>query len=482
MQYASIIKSLGVILLILSLSMLIPTFFAIAETATQLKGFIFSLIATLLLGSIMTAIPKSKQKMGVRDGFVVVSFGWFLTALFGGLPYFLSGLAPAFTDAYFESMSGFTTTGASIFTDMEALPNSILLWRSMSQWLGGMGIIVLTIAILPYLDLGGMSLFQAEVPGPTAEKLTPRIQDTAKFLWLIYCFFTILLSITLRIFGMNWFDSVNHALATMATGGFSTKNSSIGGFQSSSIEWVIIIFMFFAGINFALHYRFIFKGLRIRNYFKDAEFKFYFFIILISIFIITFFLFWESPTDFAEHLRNGAFIVVSLITTTGFGTADYELWGYFSQFLLLYLMLVGGCAGSTSGGIKLVRIFLVFKYMYIELLKLIHPNLIKSITINNISVESKVIAGILGFIFIYIFVLITSILLVSIEADNMMTAIGSVVACLSNIGPGFGTVGPTENFAHLGRLTKWVLSLDMVMGRLEILTVMILFIPGTWKN
>lgn len=483
MKYGSIFKSLGVILLTLSVSMLAPTLYAVFSSMEELKAFSLALGVTFILGLAMALSPKSRLAMDYRDGFVVVTFGWFFAAACGALPYVFSGSVTSFTDGFFESMSGFTTTGSSIMNNIESLPPSILLWRSMTQWLGGMGIIVLTIAILPYLDLGGMSIFQAEVPGPTAEKLTPRIQDTAKFLWIVYTMLTLVLAFALKFADMSWFDSVNHALATMATGGFSTKNASVASFNSPMIEWILTLFMLLAGVNFALHYQFFFRGFKLKSYFEDTELKFYLFLIGASTAIISIFLFTAgSDTLLEKSIRDSAFTVISVVTTTGFGTADYELWAILPQFILMFLMLVGGSAGSTAGGIKSVRILLVFKYMHVEMLKLIHPNLIKSIKIRNTSVQPKVVAGILSFIFVYTSVLMGSILLVSFDAPDMMTAIGSVVACLSNIGPGFGTVGPTENFAHLSSLTKWILSIDMAMGRLELLTVLVLFLPQTWMK
>lgn len=482
MQYNFIIKSLGVIVLMLGICMLIPVFYALIYFTDSLKPFLFSIIITFLLGGIMTGVPKGKKEIGIREGFFIVSFAWVFAAICGGLPYYFSGVTINITDAFFESMSGFTTTGASILINIESLPEPILLWRSMTQWLGGMGIIVLTIAILPYFDLGGMNIFQAEVPGPTAEKLTPRIQDTAKFLWIIYCLFTIILALILRFLDMSWFDAINHSLTTMATGGFSTKNASIATFQSPFIEWTITLFMLLAGINFTLHYRFIFKGFHIQNYFKDSEFKFYQILIFGSVAIICIFLMLKTHLIDNQIIREISFNVVSIISTTGFTTANYELWGALPQFILMFLMLIGGCAGSTSGGIKVVRILLVFKYMYIELLKILHPSLFKSIKINKTSVETQTVAGILGFLFIYITILMSSILLISIVENDMMTIISSVMTCLSNVGPGFSQVGPTDNFAHLNSFTKWVLSLDMLMGRLELLTIIILFLPHTWRK
>ncbi|MGK0289064.1 MAG: trk system potassium uptake protein TrkH [bacterium] len=486
MHYRSILKALGAIILIIAISLLVPTVLAFFDNLKVFYAFLYSIGLTTLFGGALILLPRSKDNLTFRDGFAVVSIGWFSAALFGALPYLFSGETLTFTDAFFEAISGFTTTGSSIFADIESLPKSILLWRSMTQWLGGMGIIVLSLAIIPYLDIGGMSIFQAEVPGLTAERLTPRIQDTAKYLWLVYCLMTLVLMLILWATEMNFFDAINHAFTTLATGGFSTKNSSIASFNSPRLEWILTLFMLLAGVNFALHFRFLGKlkqfKFSIKNYLLDDEFRFYVTVSVTAVIGITLSLLFTNKLPFEKALRDASFLVASIVTTTGFGSADYELWAVFAQFILMFLMIMGGCAGSTGGGVKVVRILLIFKYMYIELLKLVHPNLVRNIKIRKESVEKDVIASALGFIFIYTSVLMISILLVTLETDNMLTAIGGVISSLSNVGPGFGTIGPTENFAHLGTLTKWVFAIDMLMGRLELLTVIILFFPQSWRK
>lgn len=482
MQFASIFKGLGLISIVITLGLLVPTLYSYFDGTNDLNAFIISLIICTATGIVLLSIPKSKHALKFRDGYALVAFGWLSAGLFGALPYYFSDATPYFTDAYFESISGFTTTGASIFSDIEALTPAILLWRSMTQWFGGMGIIVLSIAVLPYLDIGGMSIFQAEVPGPTAEKLTPRIQDTAKFLWFVYFLFTVILTAFLWAAGMTVFEAINHSFTTMSTGGFSTNNSSIAGFHSPVIEWILITFMVIAGINFALHYRYLFKGLKFKSYFEDSEFIFYMALVASSILIVSVVILLKQGGGVEQAIRDASFTIVSIMTTTGFGTADYLLWPVFCQLVLLFLMIIGGSAGSTSGGIKTVRAMLVVKYMYTEMLKLLHPTLIRTVKIRKVTVERSVLASILSFIFMYLAVMGISILLVSLETNDIVTAIGSVVASLGNIGPGFGTVGPTSNYAHLGQFTKWILSIDMAMGRLEILTILILFLPQAWKK
>lgn len=482
MQYSSILKALGLIIGILAAFLLIPTVYAFILETNDFRAFLYSVLISGGLAGVLTLIPKSKNPLRYRDSYALVTFGWLSAGLFGCLPYFISGYIPSFTDAFFESISGFTTTGASILTDIESLPPAILLWRSFTQWLGGMGIIVFALAIIPYLNIGGMGIFQAEVPGPTAEKLTPRIQDTAKVLWIVYLIFTAVLIFLLWLGGMSFFDAVNHSFTSMSTGGFSTKNASIAGFNSPVIEWIITLFMIIAGINFALHYRFMFNGFKLKVYGQDSELGFYFIVILVSVLAVGTIILVKQGGDLLTVFRHTCFTIASILTTTGYGTADYELWPVFGQFLLLFLMIMGGCAGSTAGGVKSVRFMLVIKYMYSEMLKLIHPNLIKTVKIGDTVIDRSVLASILSFIFVYTAVLILSILLVSIETNDMVTALGSVVASLGNIGPGFGDVGPTDNYAGLGFFTKWILSLDMVMGRLEIMTILILFLPQTWKR
>jgi len=482
MQYRSILKALGVIILLVGGCLLIPTVYAWVIDSSDLEAFVLSSVISILIGAGLLMLPKSKKPFKNQDGFALVSFAWLAAGLFGALPFLLSGAVPTFTDAYFESVSGFTTTGASIFTVIEDKPLPLLLWRSMTQWLGGMGIIVLTIAIVPYLDIGGMSIFQAEVPGPTAEKLTPKIQDTAKVLWFIYFVFTVILIGLLWFFGMTPFEAVNYAFATMSTGGFSTRNTSVAAFNSPLLEWIITLFMAIAGMNFALHFRFLFRGFKLKVYQQDSELMFYLTIILASTLGVTGVILLQSTAGFEPTLRGVAFTVVSLVTTTGFGTADYELWPVFGQMILLLLMIMGGCAGSTAGGVKSVRLMLVLKYIYVEMLKMLHPHLVRDVKMQDTVVERSVLGSILSFLFIYITVMVFSILLVSLQTPDMITSISAVIACLSNIGPGLGMVGPTDNYAQLHDFTKWVLSLNMVLGRLEILTLLVLFLPQSWTK
>ncbi|MFH2132729.1 MAG: TrkH family potassium uptake protein, partial [bacterium] len=387
MQYASIFKMLGLITGVLAIFLLIPAVYAFILGTDDFHGFLYAFIIAAVTGALLALIPKSKHSLKYRDSYALVSFGWLGAGFFGCLPFYFSSAFPSFTDAYFESISGFTTTGASILTNIEALPPATLLWRSLTQWLGGMGIIVFALAIIPYLNIGGMGIFQAEVPGPTAEKLTPRIQDTAKVLWIVYLIITIVLIALLWFGGMTVLDAICHAFTAMSTGGFSTKNNSVAGFNSPFIEWVLIVFMIIAGMNFALHSRFLFKGFKLKIYSQDPELGFYLLVILFAVTSVTITILIQQGGDVAKVIRDVFFSVSSILTTTGYGTADYELWPIYGQFILMFVMVMGGCAGSTAGGIKSVRLMLVLKYMYSETLKLLHPNLIRTVKMRNAVVD-----------------------------------------------------------------------------------------------
>ncbi|PLX89921.1 MAG: potassium transporter, partial [Desulfuromonas sp.] len=351
------LRILGAMLLCLACCLLLPIPCSLYHGDGAVPALFLSSLVSAACGGVLYHFCRSRRDLALRDGFAVVTFGWTLFALFGALPFVFSGAIPSLIDAFFETMSGFTTTGSTILTDIEALPKSLLLWRSMTQWLGGMGIIVLSLAILPMLGVGGMQLFKAEVPGPTADRLKPRIQDTAKLLWGVYVLLTVAETILLMVAGMSFFDAANHAFTTMATGGFSTRNASVAGFESAAIDWIITLFMFLAGVNFSLHYLAL-RG-RVMDYLRNEEFRFYLTLILAGTVLITLFNLPSTYPSLLDNLRYSAFQVVSIMTTTGFGTADYELWPVLCQYLLIFSMFIGGCAGSTGGGMKVARIMLL---------------------------------------------------------------------------------------------------------------------------
>ena len=420
------------------------------------------------------------QTLSTKDGFVLVTASWVGAVLAGALPYYISGSIPAFTDALFETVSGFSTTGASILTDIEALPKSILFWRSLTHWLGGMGIVVMAVAILPLLGIGGMQLISAEAPGPTVDKITPRITETAKYLWYIYIFFTIAETAMLCFGGMTFFDALNHTFATLATGGFSTKNTSIKYFDSAYIDYVIAFFMIMAGINFSLHFK-LMTG-RFKSVFIDTELKFYLSFIAIATFIIMMSLHGTVYSTYASSFRYAIFQVSSFITCTGFATDDYEKWPYLAQTVLFLLMFIGACSGSTGGGIKVIRIATLLKQGLNEMKYLVHPRGIFVLRINGQPVKKNIVYAISGFFFLYITMVLVVTLIVTSSGADIVTALSSALTTAGGIGPGFGMIGPTENFAFFPDYVKLTLCASMLLGRLEIYTALVIFTPIFWRK
>lgn len=472
---------LGILLvlegLFMSLSLLVSLYYG----ETGYAGIVNSSLISVGVGGLIMLLTKNHSKnVGKRDGYLIVTVGWILFSLAGALPFVLTGAIPSFTDAFFETISGFTTTGASILNDIEALPKSLLFWRSMTQWLGGMGIIVLSLAILPILGIGGMQLFVAEVPGLKPDKLHPRIKETAKRLWGIYILFTLLETVLLQLGGMDFFDAINHSFTTMATGGYSTKQASIAFYDSAYIQYVITVFMFVAGTNFTLSF-FALHGKLSKIYYNE-EFRYYFFFILGFSLFIAAFLHLEQGLGMEQAFRDSIFQVVSIVTTTGFVTVDYLQWMPPLWLLIFILMFFGGSAGSTGGGIKIVRIVLLLKNGYMELKRLIHPNAIIPVRLNHFAVSQQIISNVLAFIVLYIGIFIFGMIVMSLQGLDFESSMGAVAATLGNIGPGIGSVGPAENFSHISSFGKWFLSFLMLVGRLELFTVLILFSPAFWKK
>lgn len=476
-----IINFAGFLLILEGLFMLLGIPFSIYYGDNDVIVLASTGIITSLLGLLLFLLTKNKDKeIKKREGYIVVSIGWIVTSLVGAIPFVLHGSIPSYTDAFFETMSGFTTTGASILNNIEELPHGMLFWRSVTQWLGGMGMIVLSLAILPILGIGGMQLFVAEVPGPTKDKLHPRVRETALRLWGIYALLTVAEIILLFAGGMTFFDAVCHSFTTMATGGFSTKQASIAHFQSPFIHYVIIVFMFAAGMNFTLHYHLL-HG-RFSNITKNEEFKFYTTVTIFWAIIIAALLFFSKYGSLETSFRDSLFQVVSIITTTGFVTADYELWGALILLIFFLLLFSGGCAGSTGGGIKIVRHLLLFKNSFLELKRLIHPRAVIPVRYNNHSVPQEIISNVLAFFLFYIFIFIVGSLIMTMLGLDFMSAIGSVATSLGNVGPAIGTVGPTDNFSHIHWAGKWILSFLMLLGRLELFTILVIFSPAFWKS
>jgi len=480
MSYTLILRTQGLLLIFLGLAMAIPGIIAFGYHEDTYMSFFPAAITTILAGILLTGIFKPLQKqISHREGFLIVALGWVLATLFGSLPFLFASTFTGFTDTYFETVSGFTTTGATVLNNIEILPKSILFWRSMIQWLGGMGIILFSIAILPLLGIGGMQLYKAEVPGPVMEKLTPRIAETARSLWKIYIFLSVAQVLLLMLFGMDLFDSVCHAFTTMATGGFSTRNKSLESFNNPALEIICIFFMLAAGINFSLHYR-LFNG-KLKSFFKDREFLTYFSIIITASVVITLAL-AATGKPAATSIKNAAFQVVSIMTTTGYSNTNFDQWSGFSKILLFILMFIGGSAGSTGGGIKCIRIMLLLKMAYREFIIMIHPHAVTSVKIAGKSVSQTILRSICVFVVCYLLLFILGSLFMSLCGLDFITAVSATAASLGNVGPGLSGVGPYENYQFIPEAGKWALILLMLLGRLEIFTFLIIFIPEFWKK
>lgn len=485
-----IVHILGFLSLSLGTFMLPSLAISLYDQAPDSSGLAMAATLCILGGAATAGLTRNHRgNLGLRDAFKVVTLAWFLAGALGALPYFLAAemvpeiakYFPRFADCFFESVSGFSTTGSTILTDIEAVPRGLLFWRATTHWLGGMGIVVLSIAILPLLGGGGMNLFKAEAPGGILpDKLAPRIAETARSMWWVYIILTFAEVVLLLIGEMSLYDATAHAFATVATGGFSTKNASIAAFDSAFIDYTISLFMFLAGVNFFLHYQTL-HG-KPKAYFKDSEFKFYAGVIGVAIILVLSDVAHLYPGDFLRAVRDTVFTVISISTTTGFGTADFENWTEFAKFLLVVLMVMGGSAGSTAGGSKCLRVQIVFKAGYRELKRILHPSAIIPVRIGRRAIPDSAVASVLGFITcISILFLFSSAALTAMGVD-ILTACTAVIACIFNIGPGLGKVGPTENFFFLPDLAKFILSGCMILGRLEVYTVLVLLIPDFYKK
>ncbi len=444
-------------------------------------------IATIFSGVLLMFVTRGhKREVKKKEGYIIVAFGWLIMSLSGALPYLFSESIPNFTNAFFETISGYTTTGATVLNDIESLPKGILFWRSTTHWIGGMGIIVLAIAILPLLGIGGMQLFAAEAPGPSADKLHPRITDTAKRLWLIYVGYTAAETILLKTAGMSFFDAINHSMSTLSTGGFSTKNDSLAHWNDQPvIQYIVMIFMFLAGVNFVLSY-FAFKG-KVQKIIKDDEFKFYFRGILFFTIITTFVVYFQPDIipgieALENSIRHSLFQVLAVVTTTGFVTADYTSWTPFITVLFFGIMFLGGSAGSTAGGVKVVRHMLMIRNGLLEFKRILHPNAVIPVRYNNKSVSGEIVYNILGFFILYMLMFIIGALVLGFLGLDFESAIGGAASSLGNVGPAFGILGPLNNYSELPALGKWWCSFLMLLGRLELFTVLILFTPYFWKK
>ena len=482
MHWRYMLYVVGCLVLFFGLTMFVPLMAGVVYHDTSVGPIVYAMAVTLASGLALILLFRKTRaaRISQREGMAIVAVGWTAIGLFGALPFYFDDPGWHFVDALFESVSGFSTTGASIVTDIEALSKGLLLWRSFIQWLGGMGIIVLSIAILPFLGVGGMQLYKAEVPSPVPDKLKPRIRDTAVILWKVYAIFTVAEILFLMFGGMDFFNALCHSLTTLPTGGFSTQNGSIAQYDSLYFDVIITLFMVLAGINFSLHYQLL-RGKPLA-FWKDPECRFFLGAVVLFTVIISWDCLGTVYHSAGQSIRYAAFQVASITTTTGFATYDYEQWPAMSQLILFLCMFLGASAGSTGGGMKCLRIMLCFKFCYKELFSLVHPHAVTTIKLGGKNVSEDVMRSVLGFLALYMGLFAISALLLAAVGVDFVTALSAVAASIGNIGPGFGGVGPVENYAHIPCLGKWLLIWCMLLGRLEIYTMLILLVPEFWRK
>ncbi len=479
MHIRGVIWLLGVLSLFYGGSMLLPTLVALINASGEFYHFLFAACLTLLTGLLSVRyIGEQPQHLTHRDGFLIVALAWLTLSLLGAIPFLSIGVCESVVDALFESASGLTTTGATVLSGLDTMPHAILLWRSMQEWLGGMGIIVLAVAIMPLLGVGGMQLFRAETPGPVKDKLTARVTETAKVLWYIYLLMTVICAAAYALAGMNWFDAINHAMCTVAIGGFSTHDASMGWFHSTLIEMIAVFFMVLAGINFTLHFAVLNNRFSPQAYWKDEEFRAYIYILGVVFVVIAVPVWWSDSDDLHHVLFN----VVSVATTTGFAVSDYSQWPPGTNMLLFVVMFIGACAGSTGGGMKVIRVLLLFRQGLGEIRRMIHPHAVIYTKLGEQTVEANVVQAVWGFFVLYMVCYLMIAVIVAMTGVDLLTAMSATAACLTNTGPGFGHVGPADNYAALPAAGKSVLMFAMILGRLEIYTFFVLLVPEFWRK
>lgn len=480
MNYHMMAYILGNILRVEGLFLFAPALLAVYYRERKaLFAFLLTIGISMLIGTIFVkAEPKNKKIYG-REGFVIVALAWIIMSVFGAMPFYFSGAIPSPVNCFFETVSGFTTTGASILKKIEGLPMSILFWRSFTHWIGGMGILVFMLAVMPAVDERSMHLMRAEAPGPVVSKLVPKVKSTAKLLYSIYIVLTLLEIVMLFAGGMPLFDSIVNSFSTAGTGGFAIKNASIAAYERPYFEYVITIFMLLFSVNFNIYYLFLIKN--VKNIFKSEELRYYLFIILGSIGIITANILSLYPS-LESAFRHAAFQVLSVISTTGFATANYDVWPELSKTLLVILIIIGACGGSTGGGIKVSRLIILLKMAGREIRHIVHPRSVNIIKLDDHKVDEEVIRGVSGFIIVYLFITLASFLLISINNFDFTTSITAVLTCIGNVGPGLAMVGPVENYSFFSDFSKLVLCFDMLLGRLEIFPMLMLFAPSVWRR
>lgn len=480
MNFPAIINIIGHVIKYELLLLLIPFLVALYHGQGDASAFLYTILIMIPIYIILTRVKTKRKEIYAKDGFLAVGLSWIVISFFGALPFIFSGSIPSLVDAFFEASSGLTTTGASILKEVESLPKGILFWRSFTHWVGGMGFLIFILALMPSFGGNTIHLLKAESPGPTPGKIVPKIKQTAKILYGIYFVLTVIQTLLLKIAGMSWYDSVIHALGTAGTGGFSNMNSSVAAFNNPAVEWIITIFMIIFSINFVLYFQLI-KG-NVKSFIKSEELKWYLIAVLGAIIIISINILSFNNGNIEQSVREAAFQVTSVVSTTGYATTDFNLWPTLSKMILIMLMFMGAMAGSTSGGIKTIRIVIIFKAIRREIDKILHPRRVKSVKIDGNVIEEETISGVLLFIFAYIVIALIAIFIVSFDNFDITTTVTSVIATLSNIGPGLEMVGPTGNFSAFSDLSKIVLSFCMLAGRLEIYPMLIMFSPSVLKN
>lgn len=480
MNITAILNIIGHVMKYEIILLLIPFFVALFYGQGDANAFLYTVLLMIPIALILIKIKGKKNEIYAKEGFLTVGLAWIVISFFGALPFVFSGAIPSLVDAFFETSSGFTTTGASILTEIQSLSKGILFWRSFTHWVGGMGFLIFILALMPTFSGNTIHLLKAESPGPTPGKIVPKIKQTAKILYAIYFVLTLIETIFLKSAGLSWYDSIIHALGTAGTGGFSNMNASVAAFNNPAVEWIITIFMLLFGVNFVLYFQLI-RG-NVKAFFKSEELKWYLIAVFASIIIIAVNIIPFNHGDVTKSIRDSAFQVSSIVTTTGYATVNFNLWPTLSKVILIMLMFMGAMAGSTGGGIKTIRIVIIFKAIRREIDKILHPRRVKSVKIDGNVVEEETISGVFLFIFAYIIISLIAIFIVSFDNFDVTTTVTSVIATLSNIGPGLEMVGPAGNFSAFSDLSKLVLSFCMLAGRLEIYPMLILFSPSLWKK
>lgn len=482
MKLISMLSFFGTILMILGISILLPILPGLYYRETDWLVFLVSGILIFLIGlTLNKATLRFKDELYLREALALVTLSWLIASLISTIPYLLTSTFNNFTDAFFESIAGFTTTGATVITDLDTVSHSILFWRSLTHWLGGMGIIVLFVALMSSLKTGGNQLFRAEIPGGIVQKIKPRISQTSLILWLTYVIMTFILILLLWLSGMPFFDAVCHGLVTIATSGCSIKNESLGFYDNPLIYWIIIVFMFVAGSNFALYYT-AFKGKSLMTFWRNAEFRLYTKITLFFIFAMTAHLLFVEKITLDSALTLASFNVISSITTTGFTIYDYQSWSYFAQAIIISLLFVGGCMGSTSGSIKVGRYLIIFKQCIVEFWQAIHPRAIINLKMDGKRIDEQLLINVLTYFFLFIILVVVGTILLTYLNLDLLTSFSAVLGCFSNSGLGLAQVGPGQNYSIIPTAGKYILAFLMLLGRLEIYTVLVLFSPAFWKK